>query len=512
MLLRFLLLPIISLVLYSCILSDDSGSVDRDYSVSLNSARFGQGFDSVVVVITINDAKETIKFCSDDDDCRVMNYDSKSGANTFQFEVSANAGQKVTVSYTCFISDLDVVAVLREFIIDEEEPEDINEHENSTTNNVIYINSENSFILEELSTDLELVSYSEFEQKLLDKIVDAKSSDTDRKLYFTIYEDSEFFKDDVEENRELFIKRIIDEFLDKRNNKPEFEDDLFAFIGDEYDDSKEVLSERFYSGDYELDAHNGIAKKLEEMDFFSQDSMIYYEAERLHKNVDDLDDTSFEEMSIAGDFFSIANFEVTHELWGRINSDFDFEVDEERYPVANISFFDVAVFCNDLSEEYNYKEAYQFDSISGVGDERAFWNNDTIGFEIDLESDGFRLPTEVEWETAYSKRNSGAYFWTVDESTADNKEEYGEFVISGSRVDVVDTKFPSMANLYHMAGNVAEMVHPRIPYKISTSVVLKGGHFDSDPVAWKWSNSEQPSIGFTTVGDTIGFRLARTGW
>ncbi|MGL1902647.1 MAG: formylglycine-generating enzyme family protein [Fibrobacterales bacterium] len=489
-------------------MTESSGPLDRDYSISINSTPYGQSYDSIVVVQEINGIEDTTSFCSDavldQADCRNINYDSKTGNNEITFAVSAKSGERITVDYTCFINGYAVVAVYREFGINDTELEDF----------VVHKDIENSFILEELSLDIATVTYSEFETKLVEYIADNKSSDSLRTAYFDIYTDSKHFADSVAVNKVAFINQIIDLFLQKRNNKAEFESDLFSFMGTGYEDSKTVLRDRFYSGDYELVAHNGIAEKLESQGYLTQDSMIFFEAARLFNAVGDLSDTSFEKMTITteSDSFSIGNFEVTNELWQRFYPDYEFDEGTERYPVVNVSFFDVAQFCNELSKDQNYKIAYQFDSIVGVGDARAFWNSDTVGFEVDSESGGFRLPTELEWEVAYSKRNSGNFFWTVADSLIDNSKAYESFVISGSRTDAVNSVYPSMANLYNMAGNVAEMVQPQEEHFLGNRVVLKGGHFGSESEGWAEKIDNQPFAGFTTFGDTIGFRLGRTGW
>ena len=55
-----------------------------------------------------------------------------------------------------------------------------------------------------------------------------------------------------------------------------------------------------------------------------------------------------------------------------------------QFPVESVSWYDAVEFCNTLSQMYNLKPAYFADDKKNVA-----W---------DQEADGYRLPTEAEWE------------------------------------------------------------------------------------------------------------------
>ena len=96
------------------------------------------------------------------------------------------------------------------------------------------------------------------------------------------------------------------------------------------------------------------------------------------------------------DKFYISN-EITNKVYNHVTKlNIDGEDDEA---VTNVSWYDAITFCNELSLQNKLKPAYSV-------------KNDHIYF--DKKADGYRLPTEKEWECANVEKEVTSLEWTYD--------------------------------------------------------------------------------------------------
>jgi formylglycine-generating enzyme required for sulfatase activity len=107
-------------------------------------------------------------------------------------------------------------------------------------------------------------------------------------------------------------------------------------------------------------------------------------------------------------------------------------------PVETVSWFDALQFCNALSRMEGFSPAYILDESN----QTARWRR---------EVNGYRLPTEAEWESA-ARASDGLEF-----SGSDEPERYAWSVTNArSKTQRVRTRRPNAWGLYGMSGNVWE--------------------------------------------------------
>ena len=195
--------------------------------------------------------------------------------------------------------------------------------------------------------------------------------------------------------------------------------------------------------------------------------------------------------------FRIGIYEVTQSEWARFMPSYTYDYGEgDDYPVYNVTWYDILVYCNKRSIASGLTPCY---SISGTTDpdlwgavpavSDSVWNS----AECDRMADGYRLPTESEWE--YAAR--GGINWTDNYrySGGDAIDDYGWYIgnyIPGDFSHPAGDKTPNKLGLYDMSGNVFEWCWDRYGNYTSDSLtdpsgpdvgdnrVMRGGYWNSD--------------------------------
>ncbi len=127
---------------------------------------------------------------------------------------------------------------------------------------------------------------------------------------------------------------------------------------------------------------------------------------------------------------------VTQALYRQVTGENPGRFKGDDRPVENVSWLDVVGFCNRLSEKMDLEPAYKI-----VG-EQVEWLK---------EKNGFRLPTEAEWEYACRAGTFGDRYGPIDEIAWYDEN-------SGHSTQGVGRKKPNGFGLYDMLGNVWEWV------------------------------------------------------
>ena len=189
--------------------------------------------------------------------------------------------------------------------------------------------------------------------------------------------------------------------------------------------------------------------------------------------------------------FALASFPVTRELYCALRDAAPTSAARPLRPMTEVSWKEAVQFCNQLSHATGLEACYS------MGDDP-----DSLDAIRDPGADGYRLPSEAEWEYACRAGSSDVRYGELDEIAWHRGN-------SGGGVHDVATRAPNAWGLHDMIGNVWEwcwdLYDPRVygPYR-----VFRGGGWYDRPRGCRASCRRKSHPTFRI--DDLGFRLARS--
>lgn len=187
--------------------------------------------------------------------------------------------------------------------------------------------------------------------------------------------------------------------------------------------------------------------------------------------------------------FLLSEYPVTQDLYYAVTNESPSIFKGNKHPVENVSWVDAINFCNELSMKSGLKSCYSI--INGGGEIRFI-----------PESNGYRLPSEAEWEYACRAGTNKVIYGEIDRIAwyAGNSE--------GKPHDV-GNKEPNEWGLYDMLGNVWEWCWDIYDEEVYGSYrIFRGGGWNDPERGCLASNRRRSHPSFRI--DDLGFRLAKS--
>jgi len=214
------------------------------------------------------------------------------------------------------------------------------------------------------------------------------------------------------------------------------------------------------------------------------------------------------------DAFLMDRCEVTQQQWARLAVQSEWLAADPSHfkgadrPVEMVSWDHAALYCNVRSRDEGLQPCY--DEETG---------------KCNFEADGYRLPTEAEWEYACRAGSQTDYHFGADPRSLEQHAWYAEN--AAKTTHPVGKKKPNAWGLFDMHGNVAEWCNdlyaehyyatsptenPRGPSE-GEQYVLRGGAWNCTAAACRSARRVGEDPGFADAcfaRDAIGFRCVRS--
>lgn len=187
--------------------------------------------------------------------------------------------------------------------------------------------------------------------------------------------------------------------------------------------------------------------------------------------------------------FEMSRYPVTHAQYAQVLDRPRLADQALQSPVVNVSWLDAVQFCNALSTASGYQLCYQIGAAEFTA-------------TLIEESDGYRLPTEAEWEYACRAGTNTSRYGTLDDIAWYRGNSSGS-------AHPVGLKQPNAWGIHDMLGNVWEWCQDQYdPEVYGLYRVFRGGGWSDEERSCMAMNRRRSHPTFAI--DDLGFRVVRS--
>ena len=180
---------------------------------------------------------------------------------------------------------------------------------------------------------------------------------------------------------------------------------------------------------------------------------------------------------------------------------------QDKNPMQHVNWYDAVAYCNWLSQKHDFEKCY-------------YYSEDVGGILCDYSKNGYRLPTEAEWEYAAKGGSKSQGYKYSGSNSISEVGWYDENTLLKSPKNI-GTKKPNELGIYDMTGNVWEWCndfyspsyYKNSPtdnpvFKISTGFrIIRGGSWHYREEYATVTSRDGPKSSYTNYN--YGFRLVR---
>jgi formylglycine-generating enzyme required for sulfatase activity len=187
--------------------------------------------------------------------------------------------------------------------------------------------------------------------------------------------------------------------------------------------------------------------------------------------------------------FLIAPHQVTQEFYHSVTKESPSTFKGKNKPVDTVSWREAVLFCNKLSDLNELNPCYDFSGKPAC-------------MTFDNKANGYRLPTEAEWEYACKAGTTGPRYGELDEIAWYKAN-------SGGASHDVGTLMPNPWGVYDMLGNVWEWCNDIYDESVYGAYrIIRGGGWNDEARGVLATNRRRSHPSAFRIDD-LGFRVAR---